>query len=254
MLNNFTSCALWISLVIALSHIRKHFFDLCNKLKTDWFWKLRLHYFTFFKKNIKWDFDKMISLTCFTERCCWTFAAAVWTEQQLLMQNSQCVQHRFDSSKHVFFSCQKKNTAVSGYKVILSTKRTFINMKLLCGAIVTSPRGKEKKTPFVIWKCAPLHSCFYPCVLYPSPQMILKVILRNLESWFTAPACHLNQVSQWNETKVLTPAWAQREGRAKRRLTVVLFWPWFRWGLLHCFHALSPFSFSSVQWEGLRRG
>lgn len=36
----------------------------------------------------------------------------------------------------------------------------------------------------------------------PRPNDSKKAILRNLESWFTARPCHLNQVSQWNETKV----------------------------------------------------
>lgn len=117
-----------------------------------------------------------------------------------------------------------------------------------------NPAGKGKENTICHLKMCTLALVFSSSRSLPLAQMIPKVILRNLESWFTARACHLNQASQWKQTKVLTPAWAQREGRAKRRLTVVLFWPWFRWGLLHCFHALSPFSFSSVQREGLRRG
>lgn len=97
------------------------------------------------------------------------------------------------------------------------------------------PQGTWKKTLSVIWKCALIFSL--ACILLPFIQMIPKVILRNLQSWFTTRPRHLNQVSQWGETKVQHQS-GPREGRAKRRLTVVLFWLWFRWRatpLFSCF-------------------
>lgn len=88
MFNSSTSCTLQIQ-ILDLSHVRKHFVDLSNKLKTETDFENCIYTMCLF------DFGKMISLTCCTERdrCCWTFASAVWTEQKLVIQNSLCVEH-----------------------------------------------------------------------------------------------------------------------------------------------------------------
>lgn len=70
-----------------------------------------------------------------------------------------------------------------------------------CGAMWScSPAGNGKENTYLSFENVHLFFSF----LYSLPliQMILKVILRILESWFTAQPCHLNQLSQWSETKV----------------------------------------------------
>lgn len=63
-----------------------------------------------------------------------------------------------------------------------------------------SPSREWERKQSGLWKCALIFS--HSSAPLPLIQTILKVILRNLESWFTTRPCHLNQVSQWSETKV----------------------------------------------------
>lgn len=120
---------------------------------------------------------------------------------------------------------------------MLSSSLQPLNMKPSCAAIVTTPWGMGKKCYLSFENVHPC-TCFSILVFFsPRPNDPKSNFKKPWELIYSPGLSSQSSLSmEWD--KSLTPVRAQREGRAKRPLTVVLFWPWFRWRpapLFSCF-------------------